>query len=83
MSEVGGAAERRYPAFEVRGGGREEIPSVPKPEARGDAGGGGSYPTPPRPRPGAATRGVTLSRGCAAQEGLEELSHTEGQEGRR
>ena len=55
---------------------------------------GRHYPTPPRPRPGAeagrsnpgprpgaATRGVTRSRGCAAQEGLEELSHIEGQEG--
>ena len=35
----------------------------------------------PGPRPGVATRGVTRSRGCAAQEGLEELSHIEGQEG--
>ena len=30
-----GAAERRYPASEVRGGGREEIPHTPTPEARG------------------------------------------------
>ena len=34
------------------------------------------------PEAGAATRGVTRSSGCAAQEGLEELSHIEGQEGR-
>ena len=31
----GGAAERGYPASEVRGGGREELPHAPKPEARG------------------------------------------------
>ena len=37
------AAERRYPASEVRGGGREELPHAPMPEARG--GGGGSNPT--------------------------------------
>ena len=50
MSEVGGAAERRYPASEVRGsdersyptskfrgGGREELPHAPTPEARGDS----------------------------------------------
>ena len=34
MSEVGGAAERRYPASEVRGSGREELPHASKPEAR-------------------------------------------------
>ena len=38
-----GAAERRYPAFEVRGGGREELPHAPTPEARGDD--ERSYPT--------------------------------------
>ena len=32
--QVGGA-ERSYSAFEVRGGGREELPHTPKPEARG------------------------------------------------
>ena len=31
----GGVAERRYPASEVRGGRREEIPHTLKPEARG------------------------------------------------
>ena len=35
-SEVRGSDERRYPASEVGGGGREEIPHAPKPEARGD-----------------------------------------------
>ena len=28
-------AERSYPASEVRGGGREELPHAPMPEARG------------------------------------------------
>ena len=51
MSEVGGAAERRYPASEVRGGGREEIPHAPNP--RPGAAGMRSYPTPLSPRPGA------------------------------
>ena len=35
MSEVGGAAERRYPVNEVMGGGRQELPHPPTPEARG------------------------------------------------
>ena len=49
----GAAAERRYPANEVRGGGREDQPHV---------------------------QGALAAQ---AQEGLEELSHMEGQEGRR
>ena len=60
-------AERSYPASEVRGGGQEEIPHAPKPEARG--GGGEEQPHVQ----GALAAGV--------QEGLEELSHIEGQEG--
>ena len=52
MSEVrAGAAERRYPASEVKGGGWEEQPHV--------------------------------QVAARAQEGLEELSHVEGQEGRQ
>ena len=31
----GGAAEKRYPVFKVRGGSWEELPHAPKPEARG------------------------------------------------
>ena len=31
----GGAAERRYPVSEVRGGSREELPHASKPEAMG------------------------------------------------
>ena len=40
----GGAAERRYPASEVRSGGREELPHAPKPKARD--GGREEQPTP-------------------------------------
>ena len=34
-SKVGATAERSYPASKVRGGGREELPDAPMPEARG------------------------------------------------
>ena len=77
-SEVRGVDERSYPTSEVRGGCREELPHDPKPEARG-----GGREEQPRPRPGATTRGVTWTVAVWAQEGLEELSHIEGQEGRR
>ena len=56
MSEVGGMAERRYPASEVRGCGWEEIPHAPKPEAKGGGGeeqplnrGQGQWPGRPTP----------------------------------
>ena len=62
------AAERSYPASEVRGGGWEELPHAPKTEAKG--GGGEEQPQ---------VQGAVAAR---AQEGLEELSHVEGQEGR-
>ena len=65
----GGVAERRYPASEVRGGGREELPHAPKPEARGSA-------REDQPH-------VQGAMAAWAQEGLEELSHVEGQEGRQ
>ena len=55
--------------MEVRGSGWEEIPHAPKPEARGD----GLEELP-------HVRGVVAAR---AQEGLEKLSHVEGQEGQR
>ena len=64
-----GTAERSYPASEARGGGREELPHSPKPEAQG----GGREDQPHVQEP-------WLRR---AQEGLEELSYVEGQEGRR
>ena len=81
VSEVRGGDKRNYPTSEVRGGGREEIPHDP---------------THPRPRPRAVARRSNLmseARGAGwedqpqgamaawAQEGLEELSHVEGQEG--
>ena len=61
-------AKRSYPASEVRGSGREELPHAPMPEARG----GGREDQP-------HVQGAVAAR---AQEGLEELSHVEGQEGR-
>ena len=66
-SEVRGGDKRSYPASEVRGGGREELPHTPTPEARG-----GSREEQPH------VQGAVAAR---AQEGLEELSHVEGQEG--
>ena len=68
-SEVRGGDERSYPASEVKGGGREELAHAPTPEARG----GGREDQP-------HVQGAVAVR---AQEGLEELSHVEGQEGRR
>ena len=56
-------------AYEVRGGGREELPHTPKPEARG----GGREEQP-------HIQGAVAAR---AQEGLKELSCIEGQEGQR
>ena len=68
MSEVrAGAAERRYPASEVKGGGWEELPHAPTPEAKG-----GGWEEQPH-----------VQVAARAQEGLEELSHVEGQEGRQ
>ena len=53
---------------EVRGSGREELPHAPKPEARG----GGQEEQPH----------VQGAMAAWAQQGLEELSHVKGQEGR-
>ena len=65
------AAERSYPASEVRGRGREEIPHAPKPEARGGgqeeqphARGQGWWLGGPTPRP--------KSSGCVGTGGLTE-----------
>ena len=68
-SKVRGSDKRSYPVSEVRVGGREEIPHAPKPKARG-----GGREEQPHIQGAVATR---------SQEGLEELSHVEGQEGRR
>ena len=71
-SEVKGGDEKSYPrppSLEARGSGREELPHTPKPEAKG-----GSGEEQPH------VQGAVAAQ---AQEGLEELSHIEGQEGRR
>ena len=68
-SEVRGSDERSYPVSEVRGSGREETPHAPMPEARG-----GGWEDQPH---------VQGAMAAKAQEGLEELSHVKGQEGRR
>ena len=73
-----GMAERSYPASKVRGGGREELPHV-----RGWGGGREELPHAPTPK----ARGggqedqphVQGAMAAWAQEGLEELSHVEGQ----
>ena len=65
----GGGDKRSYPASEVRGSGWEELSHAPTPEVKG----GGREEQP-------HIQGAVAVR---AQEGLEELSHIEGQEGRR
>ena len=65
----GVASGRSYPSSEVRGGSREELPHAPTPKAR-DSG------REDQPH----VQGAVAAR---AQEGLEELSHVEGQEGQR
>ena len=61
--------QEELPKSKVRGGGQEELPHTPMPEGRG-----GSWEEQPH------IQGEVAAR---AQEGLEELSHVEGQEGRR
>ena len=68
-SEVRGRDESSCPASKVRGGGQEELSHASKPEARG------SYREEQPHIQGALA--------AWAQEGLEELSHVEGQEGWR
>ena len=72
----GGAAERRYSVSEVRGGGQEELPHAPKPDARG-----GSLEEQPTPKARGGGWDDQPHVQGAVQEGLEELSHIEGQEG--
>ena len=68
---------------EVTGGSREELPHASKPEARG----GGLQGLPHAPKPEARGRGqedqphIQGAVAVPAQEGLEKLSHVEGQEG--
>ena len=71
--------ERSYPASEVRGGGREELSHAPMPEASGS-----SLEEQPMPKArGGGQEDQPHVQGAMAQEGLEELVHFEGQEGRR
>ena len=75
------AAERSHPTSEVRGGGQEEIPHALKPGARGS--GREELPHPPKPEArGGGWEEQPHAVVAWAQEGLEELSHVEGQEGR-
>ena len=79
-SRVRGGDERSYPVSEVRGGGREEIPHAPNP--RPGAAGGRSYTKPEARGSGREDQPhVQGAVAAQAQEGLEELSHVEGQEG--
>ena len=92
------AAKRSYPASEVKGDGREEKPHVPSPRPGVVGRKSYPTPLRPRPRAAAGrSNPMTKARGgdpedqphlqgaVAAweQEGLEELSHVEGQEGQR
>ena len=69
LPRVRGCNERSYPASEVRGSGWEELPHTTTPEARG----GGREDQP-------HVQGALTAQ---EQKDLEELSHVEGQEGRR
>ena len=93
-SEVGGAAERRYPVSKVRGGdersypmsevrgdGREEIPHAPSLRP-GAVAGRSNHTTEARGGGWEDQPHVQGAMAAWAQEGLEELSHVEGQEGR-
>ena len=81
--EARGSDERSYPASEVRGGGQEEISHAPSQRP------GAQEELPHGPMPKAKGGGredqphVQGALAARAQEGLEELSHDEGQEGRR
>ena len=65
----GAVAWKSYPTSEVRGGYQEELPHAPTPEAMG-----GCREEQPHFQGAVA---------AWAQESLEELTHVEGQEGRR
>ena len=66
---------------EVRGHGLEELPHAPKAKARG--GGWEEQPTPEARGGGQEDQpNVHGALAAQAQEGLEEISHIEGQEGR-
>ena len=76
------AAGRSYPTSEVRGGSSEKLPHAPMLEARG----GGREELPHTRGRGGGRKDQPHVQGVVAawvQEGLEALSHVEGQEGRR
>ena len=80
MPDGGGAgtAERSYPTSEVRGAAERRYPAS---EVRG----GSQEELPHAPKPEAGGRrweDLPHAVAARAQEGLEELSHIEGQEGR-
>ena len=72
-----GAAGRSHLATEARGGDPEEPPRA---QSQGRQLGGATHARGQGQRPGGATRGSVAEQ---AQEGLEELSHVEGQERRQ
>ena len=74
-----GTAERSYPTSEVRGAAERRYPES---EVRG--GGQEELPHPPKPEArGSCGEDQPHAVAARAQEGLEELSHVQGQEGRR
>ena len=90
MTDALSAAKRSYPTSEVRGRSQED--PMPKgwrprgvtPRPRSGAAAGRSYPTPEAR--GSSREDQPHVQGAVAVwalEGLEELSHVEGQEGRR
>ena len=81
MPEARGGDERSYPVSEVRGGGREEIPHAPSPRL-GVMGGRSNCTTEARVGGRKDQPHVQGAMAVQAQEGLEELSHIVGQEGR-
>ena len=67
-SEVGGSGQEEIPLVQGRGGNQEDLPHAPKPKARG----GGREDQP-------HVQGAVAAQ---VQEGLEELFHVQGREGR-
>ena len=93
-AEVRGAAERRYSASEVRGGNERNHPCLRSGAAtrgvtlrpKSGAAAGRRYPTPQARGQGrwpGDQPHVQEAVAARAQEGLEELSHVESQEGRQ
>ena len=79
-SEVRGGDKRSYPASEVRGCSREEIPYALLSQRPGAAG-GRSYPTPRRPRPGVVAGRTNLTPEARGG-GREDQPHVQGRSGR-